>query len=82
MTVQSGEGAHRGLRPGTPEHDISELLNTPLSETPLFSGRAVAALALDQGKMSHTGRVLPTARLAAHYGFADERGSPHHPSHR
>jgi len=72
------EGAmkeRRGLAPGTPESmDFSSMLSSPLAETPLFSGRAVAALARDRQKMSVTGKVLPTATLAAAYDLIDERG--------
>jgi len=70
----SGAKSRRGLRPGTPEMNINELLPTPLAETPLFSGRAVASLARDRNVMDKTGRVLPTSSLASYYGFVDERG--------
>jgi NAD(P)-dependent dehydrogenase (short-subunit alcohol dehydrogenase family) len=45
------------------------------AETPLFVGRAVAALASDgQGAMERTGQVVIAAQLAAEYGFTDEEG--------
>lgn len=44
-------------------------------ESPQFSGRAVAALAADQERMSHTGESLVVAELARHYGFTDLDGS-------
>ena len=72
--ISGKKRAHRGSRPGQPEFDIDELIDTYLSETPLYSGRAVAALARDKGKMSYTGKVLPSSVLAARYGFTDERG--------
>lgn len=40
-------------------------------ESPLFSGRAVAALAADPAIMDRTGRVLVVAELAKEYGFTD-----------
>jgi dehydrogenase/reductase SDR family member 1 len=45
------------------------------SESPLFVGRAVAALAADPGLMDRTGETLVAAELAAEYGFTDEDGS-------
>ncbi|GGK27587.1 SDR family NAD(P)-dependent oxidoreductase [Salinarimonas ramus] len=44
------------------------------SETPLFVGRAVAALAHDPDVMRHAGRVVATADLARQYGFTDSDG--------
>lgn len=45
------------------------------AESPLFVGRAVAALAADPRLMDRTGETLVAAELAAEYGFADEDGS-------
>jgi hypothetical protein len=45
------------------------------SESPLFVGRAVAALAADPKLMDRTGETLVAAELAAEYGFTDEDGS-------
>lgn len=64
---------HRGFRPGF-DGDASFLIGTGVSETMLYSGRAVSSLARDTGVLSKTGKVLPTASLAALYGFQDERG--------
>lgn len=44
------------------------------SESPLFLGRAVAALAGDPNVLQRTGQVLVAARLAQEYGFTDEDG--------
>ncbi|MCI0625993.1 MAG: SDR family NAD(P)-dependent oxidoreductase [Acidobacteria bacterium] len=44
------------------------------SESPLFIGRAVAALAGDANVMQKTGKVLVAAGLAEEYGFVDEDG--------
>jgi len=44
------------------------------SETPLFIGRAVAALAADPKVFARTGDVTSTWELARHYGFTDYDG--------
>jgi NAD(P)-dependent dehydrogenase (short-subunit alcohol dehydrogenase family) len=49
--------------------------NFACSESPLFIGRAVAALARDQGLMAKTGMLLSSWELAREYGFTDEDGS-------
>ncbi|MEH2159528.1 MAG: SDR family NAD(P)-dependent oxidoreductase [Nostoc sp.] len=43
-------------------------------ETPLFTGRAIAALACESNIMRHTGRVQIVAELASKYGIIDENG--------
>jgi len=43
-------------------------------ETPLYAGRAVAALACDAGVARHAGRVLHVGDLAGLYGFTDADG--------
>lgn len=45
------------------------------TETPLFVGRAVAALAGDPDVARHAGRVVATADLARLYGFTDADGA-------
>ena len=45
------------------------------SETPLFVGRAVAALAADPKVMAKSGRVWASWTLAKEYGFRDADGS-------
>jgi NAD(P)-dependent dehydrogenase (short-subunit alcohol dehydrogenase family) len=45
------------------------------SETPLYLGRAVAALAADEGVARHAGRALSTWALHHEYGFVDADGS-------
>jgi NAD(P)-dependent dehydrogenase (short-subunit alcohol dehydrogenase family) len=44
------------------------------SETPLFVGRAIAALAGDRNVMKKTGRVYNSTELAREYGFTDVDG--------
>ena len=44
------------------------------SESPLFVGRAVAALAADPSSIERTGQLLSSWELARHYGFTDYDG--------
>lgn len=44
------------------------------AETPLYTGRVVAALALDADRLDKTGQVFTTAELAVGYEVRDERG--------
>jgi hypothetical protein len=48
--------------------------NFLVSETPLFVGRAVAALAADSDVMRHTGQLLSSWELSREYGFTDVDG--------
>ena len=66
-----------GLSPG---HVLTERvrdagLGDQTTETPLYAGRAVAALAGDPDVAWHAGRVLHVADLARAYGFTDRDGS-------
>ena len=44
-------------------------------ETPQLSGRAVAAIAADDGRLRHAGKALIVAELAREYGFTDLDGT-------
>ncbi|GAA5077521.1 NAD(P)-dependent dehydrogenase (short-subunit alcohol dehydrogenase family) [Thermocatellispora tengchongensis] len=46
-----------------------------ISETPAFTGRAVAALAADPARARWSGRSLSSGQLAKEYGFTDVDGS-------
>jgi len=46
-----------------------------ISETPRFTGRAVAALAADPGRARWNGQSLSSGGLAKVYGFDDVDGS-------
>jgi NAD(P)-dependent dehydrogenase (short-subunit alcohol dehydrogenase family) len=48
------------------------------SESPLFAGRAVAALAADPKVLDHTGMLLSSWELARAYGFTDYDGRRPH----
>jgi NAD(P)-dependent dehydrogenase (short-subunit alcohol dehydrogenase family) len=45
------------------------------SESPLFVGRAVAALAADPNVLDRSGDILSSWELARHYGFTDANGT-------
>jgi len=49
------------------------------SESPQFSGRAVAALATDPHLLEKSGRALVAAELALEYGFTDIDGKQPRP---
>ena len=49
--------------------------NFLVSETPLFVGRAIAALAADPDVMRHTGQLLSSWELSREYRFTDADGS-------
>jgi NAD(P)-dependent dehydrogenase (short-subunit alcohol dehydrogenase family) len=48
------------------------------SETPLYAGRAIAALAADQNIMKKSGRVFSSWGLSDEYGFCDADGRRPH----
>ena len=45
------------------------------TETPLYAGRALAALAADPAVAERAGQVLHAGDLARHYGFTDADGT-------
>ena len=49
-----------------------------ISETPLFAGRAIAALAADPNLMKKSGRVFSSWNLSDEYGFCDADGRRPH----
>lgn len=49
--------------------------STEVSESPEFTGRAIAELALDKSRATKSGRVHVVAELAREYGFKDVDGS-------
>ncbi|MEH2156325.1 SDR family NAD(P)-dependent oxidoreductase [Nostoc sp.] len=56
------------------ENNFSFLSDRYNWETPLFTGRAIAALASEPNIIRHTGRVQIVAELAKQYGIVDENG--------
>lgn len=65
---------HFGVTKGTWREAIQQDPHFAESETPLFVGRAVAALAADPDVHQRTGRVFASWTLAGEYGFEDEDG--------
>jgi NAD(P)-dependent dehydrogenase (short-subunit alcohol dehydrogenase family) len=59
--------------------EAAQWLDLTNSESPEFSGRAVAALATDPDVLRHTGKVLVAAALAKEYGFTDLDGTTPRP---
>ena len=59
--------------------EAAQWLDLTNSESPDFSGRAVAALAADPDVLRHTGKVLVAAALAKEYGFSDIDGTTPRP---
>jgi NAD(P)-dependent dehydrogenase (short-subunit alcohol dehydrogenase family) len=51
-----------------------QAIDLAISESPRFTGRAVAALHLDEKRQAKTGRAFACAELALEYGFTDEDG--------
>jgi len=49
------------------------------SESPMFVGRSVVALASDPNILMKSGQVVCTANLAEEYGFTDIDGTRPHP---
>ena len=61
---------------GTHHIDVRDAgLGAETTESPLYAGRAVAALAADPDIARHSGKVLHVADLARTYGFTDRDGS-------
>jgi NAD(P)-dependent dehydrogenase (short-subunit alcohol dehydrogenase family) len=59
--------------------EAAQWLDMTNSESPEFSGRAVAALAADPDVLRLTGKVLVAAALAKEYGFTDIDGKTPRP---
>jgi NAD(P)-dependent dehydrogenase (short-subunit alcohol dehydrogenase family) len=66
-----------GLSPGhvRTERVMEAGLGESATESPLYAGRAVAALAADSDVRRHAGQVLHVADLARDYFFTDKDGS-------
>ena len=66
---------HYGVAEANWRDAAKQDVNFLCSETPLFVGRAVAAVATDPGMMRHTGQLLSSWELSREYGFTDVDGS-------
>jgi NAD(P)-dependent dehydrogenase (short-subunit alcohol dehydrogenase family) len=73
---QKADGS--GMEMVLPRHEgddgPDQAIDLVISESPRFTGRAVAALYLDQGRLEKTGKAFACAELANHYGFTDIDG--------
>ncbi|HSU88698.1 MAG TPA: SDR family oxidoreductase, partial [Terriglobia bacterium] len=73
---------HFGVREANWRDAVKKNPDYAVSETPLYAGRAVAALAADPNIMKKSGRALSTWGLSDEYGFVDADGSrPHWGGH-
>ncbi len=62
-----------------PRHDgddgPEQAIDLVISESPRFTGRAVAAIFTDEKRLEKTGKAFACAELALHYGFTDIDGA-------
>lgn len=58
-----------------PDPQIASIWQRFNWETPLLTGRAIAALASDPQRLQYTGKVQIVAELAQRYGFVDAEGN-------
>jgi len=65
---------HYGVAEANWRDAVKQDSNFACSETPLFVGRAVAALAADPDVIRHTGQLLSSWELSREYAFADVDG--------
>ena len=75
--LKSHKVAVVGLYPGfTRTERVLSVYDGPLdiTESPLYSGRAVTALATDKQVMKKSGQIFKTGELAREYDFVDEDG--------
>jgi NAD(P)-dependent dehydrogenase (short-subunit alcohol dehydrogenase family) len=69
---------HFGVTEGNWQDAIKKDPNYATSETPLYAGRAIAALAADPNLMQKNGRVLSSWGLSDEYRFCDADGRRPH----
>ena len=73
---------HFGVMEANWQDAVKKDPNYRASETPLYAGRAVAALAADPGIMKKSGRVFSSWGLSEEYAFCDSDGRrPHWGKH-
>jgi NAD(P)-dependent dehydrogenase (short-subunit alcohol dehydrogenase family) len=73
---------HFGVTEANWQDAVKKDANYAASETPLFAGRAVAALAADPDIAKKSGRVFSSWNLSDEYGFCDADGRrPHWGKH-
>ena len=69
---------HFGVTEANWQEAIKKDANYATSETPLYAGRAIAALAADPNIMEKSGRVFSSWGLSDEYGFCDADGARPH----
>jgi NAD(P)-dependent dehydrogenase (short-subunit alcohol dehydrogenase family) len=69
---------HFGVTEANWQDAIKKDPNYAISETPLYAGRAIAALAADPNIMKKSGRVFSSWGLSDEYGFCDLDGRRPH----
>ena len=76
---QSRANGRGGLEMVLPRHagedGPDQAIDLAISESPRFTGMAVAALYADEKRLEKSGRAFACAELALHYGFADLDGN-------
>ena len=76
---QSRANGRGGLEMVLPRHagddGPDQAIDLSISESPRFTGMAVAALYADEKRLEKSGRAFACAELALHYGFADLDGN-------
>ncbi len=69
---------HFGVKEANWQDAVKKNPDYITSETPLFAGRAIAALAADRNIMKKSGRVFSSWGLSDEYGFCDADGRRPH----
>lgn len=69
---------HFGVTEANWQDAVKKDANYAASETPLFAGRAIAALAADANLMKKSGRAFSSWNLSDEYGFCDADGRRPH----
>ena len=75
VSLFPGHVRTEGVMKGIPKDKL------PYTESPMYVGRAAAALAADPKKMKKTGRILLAGEMAKEYGFEDIDGTCPIPLH-
>jgi len=76
---QTRDNGRGGLEMVLPRHEGDEgpqqAIDLVISESPRFTGRAVAGLYRDEKRLEKTGRAFACSELALHYGYTDVDGT-------
>jgi hypothetical protein len=75
VSLYPGHVRTEGVMKGIPEDKL------PFSESPIYVGRAVPALAADPRRIKKTGKILLAGEMAKEYGFKDIDGTRPNPTH-